>query len=190
MNPTEASAQPAITRGDAPIIDIDRISVHFQLAGGGLFSGPAPVLRAVEDVSLAIRPGETLALVGESGSGKSTLGQIIVRLTEPTAGRLFYRDADVAALSAAERHAFRHRVQMVFQDTNSSLNPRKRIRRALSEALKARDASNPQSASAVQAEMAELMAQVGPIRGCGNISFQADTFPPYQRSWSRQKAAQ
>jgi peptide/nickel transport system ATP-binding protein len=91
---------------------------------------------------------------------RQRLGQILVRLIESTSGRLFYCAADVAGLPAAERRQFRHRVQMVFQDTNSSLNPRKRIRRVLSEALRAR-AEGSGEAVAIDEEIGRLMNQVG-----------------------------
>lgn len=147
----------------APLYELRDIRKEYVLRRGLLerFTRSERRIAAVDGVSLAIPRGEIFGLVGESGSGKSTLGQILVRLIEPSSGRLFYRGADVAALSAAERREFRHCVQMVFQDTNSSLNPRKRIRRVLSEALRARDADKRQTASAMRVEMAGLMHQVG-----------------------------
>jgi peptide/nickel transport system ATP-binding protein len=101
--------------------------------------------------------GSIFGLVGESGSGKSTLAQIMVRLIEPTSGKIFFRGADVAQMDGAERRAFRQSVQMVFQDTHSSLNPRKRIRRVLGEALAARGVRGRDA----PAEIARLMQQVG-----------------------------
>jgi ABC-type glutathione transport system ATPase component len=146
-----------------PLCELRDIRKEYALRRGLLerFSRAERRVAAVDGVSLAIPRGEIFGLVGESGSGKSTLGQIMVRLIEPTSGRLFYRGADVAALSGAERREFRHSVQMVFQDTNSSLNPRKRIRRVLSEALRARDAGKRRGAAAIRDEMVQLMNQVG-----------------------------
>jgi peptide/nickel transport system ATP-binding protein len=110
---------------------LDR-SLMRRLLGGG------PVLRAVADVNLAVRRTEIVGLVGESGSGKSTLGQIAVRLMKPTSGRLLFAGEDVTDAPQSRLGDFRRQVQMIFQDTNSSLNPRKRVRRAIGEALKLR----------------------------------------------------
>jgi oligopeptide/dipeptide ABC transporter ATP-binding protein len=115
------------------IIDIEHVSVHFSLAGGGLFSGPAPVLHAVEDVSLAIHPGETLALVGESGSGKSTLGQVVAGLRAPTAGRLRFHGQP---MGRAEWRAARKAIQIVFQDPFSALDPRMPVSDLITEPLR------------------------------------------------------
>ncbi len=113
------------------------------------------IVAAVDGVSLTVPRGAIFGLVGESGSGKSTLAQMIVGLVEPTAGQMLIDGQDVAALAAADRQAMRRRVQMVFQDTGSSLNPRKRIRRAITEALVARGAADP------QAELSSLLDRVG-----------------------------
>ncbi len=117
----------------------------------------APRVAAVDGVSLSIERGAIFGLVGESGCGKSTLAQIIVRLIEPTAGEVVYRGVDVARLKGEEERAFRHAVQMVFQDTGSSLNPRKRIRRVLAEAVKARGVTGAMA----EGEIKTLMHQVG-----------------------------
>jgi len=144
----------------APLAELRDIRKEYVLRRGLVdrFTRAERRVAAVDGVSLAIPHGRIFGLVGESGSGKSTLGQILVRLIEPTSGRLFYRGVDVANLSVAERRKFRHRAQMVFQDTNSSLNPRKRIQRVLSEALRAR--AGPEEA-AIREEVARLMNQVG-----------------------------
>jgi ABC-type glutathione transport system ATPase component len=143
----------------APLCELRNIRKEYTLRRGLIerFSRAERRIAAVDGVSLSIPRGQVFGLVGESGCGKSTLAQIMVRLIEPTSGQLLYCDADVARLSAAAWREFRHGVQMVFQDTNSSLNPRKRIRRVLGEALQARSASG----ATVQAETAQLMDQVG-----------------------------
>jgi peptide/nickel transport system ATP-binding protein len=121
------------------------------------FRGRGSRLDAVDGVSLAVPQGSIFGLVGESGSGKSTLAQIMVRLIEPTSGEIFFRGVEVARMDRAGRRAFRQGVQMVFQDTHSSLNPRKRIRRVLGEALAARGVRGRD----VRVEMERLMQQVG-----------------------------
>lgn len=92
-------------------------------------------LSAVNSVSLSIFRGETLGLVGESGCGKSTLGRMLVRLLDPTSGRIFFNGADITFLSGPELKKFRQKAQIIFQDPLSSLNPRMRIHQLVSEPL-------------------------------------------------------
>jgi ABC-type glutathione transport system ATPase component len=89
--------------------------------------------RVVEDVSFAIRRGETLGLVGESGSGKSTVARMLLRLVEPTAGEVSYDGRDLLAASPQEMRGMRRRMQIVFQDPYAALNPRMRVREILAE---------------------------------------------------------
>jgi peptide/nickel transport system ATP-binding protein len=94
-------------------------------------------LDALDDVSIDIHRGDIVGIVGESGSGKSTLGRIIVRLLEPSRGTMSYRGSVVEMSGKRDIASYRRHVQMIFQDSGSALNPRKRIRRALHEALRA-----------------------------------------------------
>jgi ABC-type glutathione transport system ATPase component len=151
------------SRPVGPLAEFRDIRKEYVLRRGLLdrFTRAEKRVAALDGVSLAIPQGTIFGLVGESGSGKSTLGQLLVKLIEPTSGQLLYDGADVAGFSAAERRAFRQSVQMVFQDTISSLNPRKRIRRALREALQARDAGESRNAADRDDEMNRLMTQVG-----------------------------
>src|SRR6201989_2057139 len=91
--------------------------------------------RVVDDVSFAIRRGETLGLVGESGSGKSTVARMLLRLVEPTAGEVKYEGRNLLAASSQEMRAMRRRMQIVFQDPYAALNPRMRVREILAEPL-------------------------------------------------------
>jgi oligopeptide/dipeptide ABC transporter ATP-binding protein len=116
------------------LLEVKNLKVHFPLKTG-LFGGPRESVKAVDDVSFAIAPGETLGLVGESGCGKSTLGRAIVRLTEPTAGAVLFEGEDLAHLSGAELRQRRRQLQIIFQDPYSSLNPRMTVEQIIGEAL-------------------------------------------------------
>lgn len=105
------------------LLEVRKLEKFYPLRGGFL-SRPRGWIKAVEDVSFALRKGETLGLVGESGCGKSTLARLIMRLEDPTSGSLFFEGHDVTSISRKELFALRREVQMVFQDPYSSLNPR------------------------------------------------------------------
>ena len=110
-----------------PLIAIEGLTKHF---------GAAPAVRAVEDVSCVVARGETLGVVGESGSGKSTIGRLLLRLIEPTAGRVVFDGQELGKLTPGELRRFRRRMQMVFQDPFASLNPRMTVGEALSEPIR------------------------------------------------------
>lgn len=116
------------------ILEISKLSMHFPVRGG-VFGRQVGTLKAVDDVSFSIAPGETLGLVGESGCGKSTIGRCIVRLLEPTAGTIRFMRRDVTHRSQWRLRSMRRRVQMVFQDPAGSLNPRMTVRHIISEPL-------------------------------------------------------
>src|SRR6266513_6217453 len=96
-----------------PLIAIRDLKVHFPVAGGSLFGRAGQTVKAVDGVSLDIYPGETLGLVGESGCGKSTLGKAILRLTEPTSGKVFYNGKDLAHLPKSAMRDQRKHLQMI-----------------------------------------------------------------------------
>jgi ABC-type glutathione transport system ATPase component len=114
--------------------------------------------RVVDDVSFAIRRGETLGLVGESGSGKSTIARILLRLVEPTAGEVRYEGRDLLAASSHEMRGMRRRMQIVFQDPYAALNPRMRVREILAEPF-AIHSERPVNGFAVR--LAEMLRTVG-----------------------------
>ena len=132
-----ALAHPA-GRGVTALLRIEDLEVHFRVPYGVVeMIGGAPrrVVRAVDGVSLELRRGETLGLVGESGCGKSTLGRAVLRLIEPTAGRVLFDGDDVLRLDRTGLFAFRRRAQMVFQDPHASLNPRLTVARSVADHL-------------------------------------------------------
>ena len=116
-----------------PLVDVRNLVKDFP-ARGGLFRRGDPV-RAVDDVSFAIAPGETFGLVGESGCGKTTTGRCLLRLIEPTSGQIRFKDMDVRAMSSSELRRARRHFQIVFQDPYSSLNPRMRVGAIVEEPL-------------------------------------------------------
>ncbi|MER8678207.1 dipeptide ABC transporter ATP-binding protein [Mesorhizobium sp. M0037] len=115
-----------------PLLQVDNLTKHYPLAAGFL-KKTIPVIRAVEDVSFSVEAGETLCIVGESGCGKSTVARLLMRLTEPTAGRVLIEGTDIAGLKKGSLRAWRRRMQMVFQDPYSSLNPRLSAERIITE---------------------------------------------------------
>ena len=118
-----------------PILKVEHLKTWYPLKKG-IFSRVYDHVKAVDDVSLEVFEGETLGLVGESGCGKTTLGRSILRLLEPTGGKVFFDGLEVTALNAKELRDFRKQAQIVFQDPYSSLNPRIRIGEAIAEPLK------------------------------------------------------
>lgn len=138
---------------DRPLLEARGLVKTF---GGGL--GGAKV-RAVDDVSLTVHHGETVALVGESGSGKSTTGRLINRLIEADAGEILLEGRDVRSFGAADRRKLRQRVQMVFQDPMASLNPRHRIGVSMTRPLRLHGLAATNRAARDRA--AELLEEVG-----------------------------
>jgi len=116
------------------LLEVHHLKVLFPVQPG-LLGRAKEFVRAVDDVSLAIAPGETVGLVGESGCGKTTLGRAVIRLIEPTSGRILFEGEDIAALSGAELRARRRRFQMIFQDPYGSLDPRHTVADIIGEAL-------------------------------------------------------
>ncbi len=144
------------TNNSDSIISIDDLQVHYKL-GGGLFSS-ARTVRAVDGVSLDIMKGETLGLVGESGCGKSSLGKAILRLTEPTGGKVFYNGNDLAHLPQSAMRDQRRDLQMIFQDPYASLNPRMTVGNIIGEPIRTFGLARGRS---VEANVQELMETVG-----------------------------
>jgi oligopeptide/dipeptide ABC transporter ATP-binding protein len=117
------------------LIATDGLSKYFPIRSG-FFSRGERFVRAVDRVSISVRRGETLGLVGESGCGKSTLGRLMLRLVEPTFGRVIFDGHAITGLSQRELRPLRRRMQIIFQDPYSSLNPRMTVREIVGEALR------------------------------------------------------
>jgi oligopeptide/dipeptide ABC transporter ATP-binding protein len=117
-----------------PLLEVQDLAKRFEV-GGSWLGRHRRVIRAVDGVSFALTPGETLGLVGESGCGKSTTGRLILRLIEPSAGRIRLEGRDLLELPARELWAARRRMQIVFQDPYGSLNPRMRVGQIIAEPL-------------------------------------------------------
>ena len=114
------------------IVSVDHLKTYFEVGRG---FEKKKIIKAVDDISLDIHRGETVGLVGESGSGKSTLGRTIVKINEPTAGRVLFKGEDIASLSGVGLRKFRKSVQLIFQDPYASLNPRMTVGEIIREPL-------------------------------------------------------
>ena len=141
----------------SPLLVVDHLTLYFPVKKGVLLDHVVARVRAVDDVSFTLRAQETLGVVGESGCGKTTLAHCLLHLLTPTSGSIYFRGQDVASMKGASLKDFRRQVQMVFQDPQSSLNPRKRIGQIISSGLDLRGVERPK----VGPEIRHLLRQVG-----------------------------
>lgn len=148
----KSAAQPV-----APLLEIRDLKMYFPVKGGVFMTAKAQC-KAVDGVSLVIRPGETLGLVGESGCGKSTLGKCIVRLNQPTSGQILFDGVDLAKLSRSEMKPHRRNIQMIFQDPADSLNSRHTVGNILEEPFIVHGIGNEAER---RARVGELLRTVG-----------------------------
>jgi len=140
------------------LVATDRVSKFFPVKAGFFGSG-SQLVRAVDGVSVRVRRKETLGLVGESGCGKSTLGRIMLRLIEPNYGRVIYDGRDILPLSQAQMRPLRRKMQVIFQDPYSSLNPRMTVRDIVGEAIRIHKLAATKKDE--EARVAELLTKVG-----------------------------
>ena len=134
VSKAERDKQQKALFAQEPLLQIKNLKTYFPIRNG-FFGGITDYVKAVDDISFDVYPGETLGLVGESGCGKTTTGRTILRLNEPTAGQMIYKGKDIAAFNEQELREFRKEVQIIFQDPYSSLNPRMTIGNAILEPM-------------------------------------------------------
>ncbi|HEX3803240.1 MAG TPA: oligopeptide/dipeptide ABC transporter ATP-binding protein [Solirubrobacteraceae bacterium] len=139
------------------LMSVEHLKVLFPVKSGLVIDRTVAHVHAVDDVSFALNQGETLGVVGESGCGKTTLIRTLVRLIDPTSGHIKFRDADITKASRRTLGPIRREMQMVFQDPQASLNPRKRIRQILATPLHLRGVAKDD----LEAESRKLVDRVG-----------------------------
>ena len=157
VTPTGNLADDA--RSDRVLLEVRNLSKEFPVGSGGILRRNSQSIKAVQDVSFSIRPGETLGLVGESGSGKTTLGRCIIRLHEPTSGEVLLDGMNVLGLRRSELQRARQRMQIIFQDPYSSLDPRMNAGNIVGEGLLIHNLTK--SKSEYRDRVAELFELVG-----------------------------
>jgi len=162
-----------------PLLEVKGLRMHFPISDGVLTRRSVGEVKAVDGVDFTVRKGETLGLVGESGCGKTTTGRCILRLERPTAGEIIYDGVDIAGLNRGELLALRRRIQVIFQDPYSSLNPRMTVGAIIDE---------PMKVHGVQPDKAKRHARVRELLSiCGlNPNF-ADRYPHEMSGGQRQR---
>ena len=143
-----------------PLLQVQDLVKHFPVRRG-LFGRAHGAVRAVQGVSFTLAAGQTLGVVGESGCGKSTLGRLVLRLIEPTAGRVVFAGTDLGTLSAPALRAQRRAMQIIFQDPYSSLNPRMTVGQTLAEPLALHGLHTGRGSASMSERVAELLHTVG-----------------------------
>jgi oligopeptide transport system ATP-binding protein len=151
----EAGTAP--TAGQPNLIDVDDLKVHFPIRSG-IFQSTVGTVKAVDGISFEVRRGETLGLVGESGCGKSTTGRAMIRLREPTSGKVTFDGVDLGTLKAEQLRKMRRRMQIIFQDPYGSLDPRMTVGSIIAEPIETHKLA---SGSKKKERIADLLRIVG-----------------------------
>ena len=140
------------------LLDVQDLQKHFPLGRGSITTGNRPIVKAVDGVSFSLTEGQSIGLVGESGCGKTTTARLLLRLNDPSAGKILFDGKEVQGIKGKELRHYRNEVQAVFQDPYSSLNPRMRVRDIVGEPLVAQ---GKMSRAEIRDWVAELMSVVG-----------------------------
>jgi peptide/nickel transport system ATP-binding protein/oligopeptide transport system ATP-binding protein len=128
--------------GEHPLVNVEHLAEYFPITGG-ILQRKVGEVKAVDDVSFTIRRGETLGLVGESGCGKTTVGRVLLRLVDPTSGRIIFDGQDITSIKGPALKPFRRRMQIIFQDPLGSLDPRAPIADSIGEGLRIHGIGTP-----------------------------------------------
>ncbi len=136
MTMADSTEKKKNTGDGEPIVRVQNLVKHFPINSGIIIQRQVGAVKAVDDVTFDIYPGETLGLVGESGSGKSTTGRTILQLYKPTSGKVYFEGRDLTEMSPNELRKQRRNMQMIFQDPYASLNPRMTVGRIVGEPLR------------------------------------------------------
>jgi oligopeptide transport system ATP-binding protein len=155
--PTQTQTE-SIDDGRDNVLEVRNLKKHFFVGGGFLARNSAMAIQAVDDISFAVRRGETFGLVGESGCGKTTLGQTIIRLYNPTSGSIVFNGTDISRLKPNELRKHRRKMQMIFQDPSASLDPRMTVGSIIGEPLNIYGVGNREERSE---RVKELLRVVG-----------------------------
>lgn len=159
------------------LLEVEKLKKYFPITGG-IFGKQVGQVKAVDEVSFAVKRGETLGLVGESGCGKSTTGRMLMRLIEPSEGKVIFDGQDVTALTGKELRKIRRELQMVFQDPFASLNPRHTVEKILEEPLIVHGIGSKEERKKRVAEMLETV---------GLSSYHAKRYPHQFSGGQRQR---
>ncbi|MEH6941890.1 ABC transporter ATP-binding protein [Bacillus sp. JJ722] len=159
------------------LLQVEHLKKYFPIKSG-VFGRQTGEVKAVDDISFTVRKGETLGIVGESGCGKSTTGKMLMRLIEPTDGKVIFDGKDVTSLSQTEMRKLRRELQMVFQDPYASLNPRHTVEKILEEPLIVHGIGNSNERKKLVAEMLETV---------GLSSYHAKRYPHQFSGGQRQR---